>query len=296
MPLITDYNSLSQAIADYTHRSDLYSPSGGTFLTDYFLQSAQEMINKDIFDKNFGNGISFMEAAYGPAVIAGGTTYLPTGYIAPKLFKIANSGGTVSTLIPKAATWIYDRYPIRQATGLPAYIARDLQGAVSFTGVLAAGVLTASAVTGVFQTGNLLAGTGLPTQASSVTITAQLTGTTGGAGTYSVSNTTLSVTSQAMTAGGNVFVFGPYPDSGYTVSGTFYQIAPLLNATQTTNWMVLNVPNTFFAAAMMKAMLFLRDTEGLELWNGVYQGEIQQLINQDKAERWGSATMQIEQG
>lgn len=220
MPTITDYASVSQAIADYTHRSDLYSPAGGTFYTDYFLQAAQEMINKDIFDKNLGNGISFMEAPYGPYTITGGTTPLPTGYIAPKLFKIADSGGSVNTLIPKAAAWIYDRYPIRQAMGLPAYIARD----------------------------------------------------------------------------GGSFIYGPYPDSAYTVSGTFYQAASLLNGTQTTNWMTTNTPNLLFAAAMKKAMLFLRDTEGYQLWESVYQSEIQQLIDQDKGERWGSATLQIELG
>lgn len=295
MSLIVDYGSLSQAIADYTHRSDLYSPAAGTNITDYFLQAAQEMINKDVFDKNFGNGVSFMEAAYGPDVIAGGTTYVPTGYISPKFFTLADNGGNVSTLIQKNAAWLYDRYSVRQPMGLPAYIARDVQSAVSFTGTLAAGVLTTSAVTGTLQPGNMLAGAGLPTQASSVSIAAQLTGTTGGAGTYST-NSTLSIGPIAMTAGGSVFIFGPYPDSAYTIGGTYYQTAPLLNSTQTTNWMVTSAPNLIFAAAMMQAMLYTRDTEGYQLWSGVYQGAIQQLLDQDKAERWGSATMQIEQG
>lgn len=222
MSLIIDYASLSQAIADYTHRSDLYSPAAGTNITDYFLQAAQEMINKDVFDKNFGNGVSYMETYYGPNVIASGTVPVPTGYICPKFFRIADGSGNIQTLKIRDPQWIYDRYPMRAPEGLPAYIARDV------------------------------------------------------------------------TATGSVFVFGPYPDSAYTVDGTVYQKAPLLNATQTTNWMVTNTPNMIFAAAMMKAMLYTRDTEGLALWKGVYEEEIQQLIDQDKAERWGSATMQIE--
>lgn len=225
MPTINDYASLSQAIADYTHRSDLYSPSGGTFITDYFLQAAQEMINKDIFDKNFGNGISLMEAYYGPQTVTNGVTTVPANYLAPKFFTVSDNGGNVFTLILKDPEWIYDRYPVRQPMGLPAYIARDVQP-----------------------------------------------------------------------NGTSAFIFGPYPDSAYTIAGTIYSAAPLLNQTLTTNWMVTSAPNVFFAAAMSQAMLYLRDTEGFELWDGRYQSKLQQLIDQDKAERWGSATLQMEQG
>lgn len=225
MPVISDYGSLSQAIADYTHRSDLYSPAAGNNTSDYFLQSAQEMINKDIFDKNFGNGIELMEAYYGPQVITNGITPVPTDYLAPKYFNIADNGGNVFTLILKDPQWIYDTYPVRQPTRCPAYIARDVQP-----------------------------------------------------------------------NGSNGFIFGPYPDSAYTVGGTYYQKAALLNATQTTNWMVISAPTVFFAAAMIEAMLYTRDSEGTQIWQGIYQARLQQLIDQDKAERWGSATMQIELG
>jgi len=223
VPTISDYASLSQAIADYTHRSDLYSPAGGTFITDYFLQAAQEMINKDVFDKNDGNGISLMEAYYGPNTITNGTVPVPTGFIAPKYFTMADGGGNVQTLIWKDPQWIYARYPLRQAQGPPAYIARDVQP-----------------------------------------------------------------------GGTSAFVFGPYPDSAYSIQGTYYQTAALLNATQTTNWMVTSAPNLIFCAAMMKAMLYLRDVEGKQLWQAEYESELEQILNKDKAERWGSATMQIE--
>lgn len=225
MPTITDYGSLSQAIADYTHRSDLYSPAAGTNTTDYFLQAAQEMINKDVFDKNDGNGIAYMEAYYGPNTITNGTVPLPTGFLAPKVFTIADNGGNVFTLNWKDPQWIYNCYPVRQAMGLPAYISRDLQ-----------------------------------------------------------SN------------GTSAFIFGPYPDSAYSVQGTYYQAAPLLNGTQTTNWMVTSAPNLFFCACMTKAMLYLRDAEGKAMWQAEYESELEQLLNRDKAERWGSATMQIELG
>lgn len=67
----------------------------------------------------------------------------------------------------------------------------------SFTGVLAAGVLTTSAVTGTIYVGATIAGVGVT---PSTCITAQLTGTTGGAGTYSVTGTQ-TLASVAMTIG-----------------------------------------------------------------------------------------------
>lgn len=296
MPLITDYGSISQAIADYTHRSDLFNQAAGTNVTDYFLQSAQEMINKDIFDQNFGNGIQYMEAAYGPAPINGGSIYYPAGYLAPKNFTCADGGGNVFTLEFKAAAWIYDRYPMRQPQGLPAFIARDVQSAVAFTGAIANGILTASNVVGTLRVGNILSDASLlPIGVSAVMITGLLSGT-GGVGTYSVSNTALAIAAESMTAGGSVFIFGPYPDSAYTVQGVYYKAAALLNSTNTTNWMVTNIPNLFFAAAMMEASLYLRDTEGLQLWSAKYEAGLKQLLDQDKAERWGSATMEVALG
>jgi len=57
----------------------------------------------------------------------------------------------------------------------------------SFTGVIASNVLTASVVTGTIYVGATITGTGVN---PNTVITAQLTGTTGGAGTYSVTGTT----------------------------------------------------------------------------------------------------------
>lgn len=81
---------------------------------------------------------------------------------------------------------------------LPAASAADLNCA--FTGVIAVttGILTASSVTaGVLASGQLLTGGTTP---AGTTITAQLTGTAGGAGTYQTSIVT-AVASTPMTAG-----------------------------------------------------------------------------------------------
>lgn len=67
--------------------------------------------------------------------------------------------------------------------------------ATSFTGIVANGVLTASAVTGTIPIGGVIAGTGVT---GGTVILNQLTGTTGAAGTYTVSGST-TVASTTMT-------------------------------------------------------------------------------------------------
>ena len=42
---------------------------------------------------------------------------------------------------------------------------------------------------------------------------------------------------------GTNFVFGPYPDSLYSLQGTFYQTAAQLTVSNPTNWMVLGQPH-----------------------------------------------------
>lgn len=290
MALIVDYASLKQAVTDFAHRSDL--ASGGYI--DYFIQNAQEMINKDIPERNMGNFIRYQEAAYAPIAIAG-NAQVPTDWMGAKAFQIVDGGGNVSTLIMKDPQWIYSVYTDLQAQGLPAYMARNVMPTATFSGSISGTTLTvASGLTGTVYTGqpvddvtgNIKFGT---------IITGQLTGTTGSTGTYTV-NISQSVASESMTAGGEIFVFAPYPDSAYTLQGTYYAEAPLLSATQTTNWMVLKAPLLLHAACMMSAGPFLKDANALSMWASIYQSQMENLISRDKAERWAAATMQVEVG
>jgi hypothetical protein len=76
-----------------------------------------------------------------------------------------------------------------------SFTASIAPASASLTGVLASGVLTASSVTGQIVPGATLTGSGVN---ANTTITSQLTGTPGGAGTYQTSGTQ-TVSSEAMT-------------------------------------------------------------------------------------------------
>lgn len=87
-----------------------------------------------------------------------------------------------------AVTGVLDGYALENPLG-------TLSGA-SFTGVIAGNVLTASSVTGTITGGQMLNGTGI---VSGTAITEQVSGTTGGAGTYNL-NISQTVASEAMTS------------------------------------------------------------------------------------------------
>lgn len=214
MPLVVDYPTLKQSILDFTHRSDLAS------FVDYFIQGAQDQFNNDIFDRNEGNGIRYMEAPFTGTISGTGTVAVPSDWMAPKDFQVVQGNAQVGTLSFKSVPWIYSAYPNRAPAGLPAYMARE----------------------------------------------------------------------------GSNFIFGPFPDSAYVLQGTYYSLAPLLTSGAPTNWMVTSTPLHFQAICMMKAALFLRDTELLQTWGAIYEGLLQPLLDRDKAERWTMATMQIELG
>src|ERR1700691_3177870 len=152
MAVITDYASVTQAISDFCHRQDMQT---GLY-TDYFIQGAIEKIQDDTFAANFGNGVRFMENAYAPYAIQG-TAPVPSDWLSPKSFQIQDGSGAVFTMIFKAAAWIYDQYPLRQSSGLPAYIARDVMAPCSLTASLAAGTLTVTGTPpGVLKTGMII--------------------------------------------------------------------------------------------------------------------------------------------
>lgn len=289
---ILDYESLTQAITDWTHRPDLVA----NLYSDYFMQTAQNKLAKDIIRVNMGNGIQAMEEAMIPIQIQGGTAPVPADWFTPKALQVQDNGGDVFTLIFKAAAWIYDEYPIRQPEGLPAYIARDVQAPCVFNGSTVGNVLTVNSVTsGVIQTGMILddASGFLPAQTVITGFTGN--GTVGGAGTYTTS-TSSTINAEGMTGGGNVFIFGPYPDSAYTIQGTYYSKGIPLSNQNTTNWMVLQTPEALHAGCMIEAGKFLKDATMVQTWAPIYQDFVQSIVDQDRGERFASSTMQIELG
>lgn len=243
MPTITNYTTLGQAIQDFSHRSSLAS------YVDYFIQCAQEDIERDVLTENMGEGIRAMEVAFpltsmaqtedGEMVVP-----VPSDLIGIKVMKLHAPSGCVGTLYLKPVEWIYDRYSRRMSGGPPKYMARS----------------------------RLLTGTQLTIDSQTITVDSQTT------------------TVDTINEG---FVFGPYPDQIYSISGTYYASAPLLSSIVPTNWMVTYAPLLMLAACMVHAARFLKDMGAIQMWQQDYGARLEKLINADKAQRYSSGTMSV---
>jgi hypothetical protein len=87
------------------------------------------------------------------------------------------------------------------------------------------------------------------------------------------------------------FIFGPYPDSAYTVKGTYYKKLTAVSAT--VNSLYTNQPDLYVAASLAEAFRFLRNDNMQKYWEGRYT-EIKNSINaQDKAERISGGPLQM---
>lgn len=287
MPSVVDYASLKQALQDFPHRASI-----ATYV-DYFIGGAHERIQQDIFVRNDGQGTKDMELTVDLTIEpTTGMIAVPSGFLqwrqAPRLIL----SGQVQELDVKDAAWIYENYPANGSTGIPSFIGEDTVGPASFTGSIAGGTLTVTAVASGTILAGPVSGTGIPanTMITSVAGTSGFTGT-GGTGTYPVSNSTITVGSEAMTSGGDVFVFGPPPDSGYQMLGVYYASAAVLSGSTATNWIVLTIPYTLLAAAMMGACKFLKDAEQLEVWKGDYEERLTAYCLADKAKRYAGKSL-----
>src|SRR5690242_4327187 len=69
---------------------------------------------------------------------------------------------------------------------------------------------------------------------------------------------------------GNSFIFGPYPDSLYTVGGVYYQnLGPL--SVNTAHAAFTNNPDVYLFGTLLQAVRTLKDDAGIQRWQPLYQ-------------------------
>lgn len=69
---------------------------------------------------------------------------------------------------------------------------------------------------------------------------------------------------------GTNFIFGPYPDSTYTIKGTYYKRLDSLSDSNTDNWLTDTYPSLILAASMADACAFIKDDAKLAYWEAKY--------------------------
>lgn len=200
---IVDYASLAQAMRDFAHRTDIAN------FQDYMIQFGQNRIVNDILKQNYGSGVKWQETSFGSLAIDPNSGYatVPADYIGMKQMSVSDGDGDQFDLLYKDTSWMYSNYPVRQPTGLPAYVARE----------------------------------------------------------------------------GSNFIFGPFPDSAYTLAGYYYGRGPLLSSSVTTNWIITTAPDLFLAACMLELQPFIKGDS--TQWAAIYQDKLTSLIAADTADK-----------
>lgn len=87
------------------------------------------------------------------------------------------------------------------------------------------------------------------------------------------------------------FIFGPYPDSGYTIKGVYYKKLDPLSDANTSNWLITDAPDLILFASLCEAEPFIKNDPRLVLWEAKYQNAKTEIRNQDRDEEFSGSVM-----
>jgi hypothetical protein len=87
---------------------------------------------------------------------------------------------------------------------------------------------------------------------------------------------------------GDNFIFGPYPDTTYTIRGTYYKRLTALSASNTSNYFTGNGADLLFWASLAEAELYLKNDNRTVLWEQKYQQARAMITKERNRERTGN--------
>jgi hypothetical protein len=188
---ITTYAELKTAVANWLHRDDL------TSYVDDIITLGERRILREIRTRD-------MEASLN-LTLSNGVATVPSDYVALKHARI--DGSPSRPLSQMGASQVYQKFPLRSASGIPQYIAVD----------------------------------------------------------------------------NGSFIFGPFPDSSYTLLGTYYKRLSALSSG--TNTLFTSNPDLYLAASLSEALAFNANDKRLAVWEAKYQSIKEMLNSEDEAAR-----------
>ena len=82
-----------------------------------------------------------------------------------------------------------------------------------------------------------------------------------------------------------IFVFGPFPDSQYSLAATYYYQDTLLSSSYTSNFLTVNYPNILLWATLAEAAAFVQDQQSLQWWEQKLNGALRvlQVVNRNES-------------
>ena len=83
------------------------------------------------------------------------------------------------------------------------------------------------------------------------------------------------------------FIFGPEPDSTYTIKGTYWAKPTLLRSFASdaaAHWLIVNAPDICIYGALLQSAPFLRNDSRLQVWQVMYDRAVNsyRMLNKDE--------------
>ena len=89
----------------------------------------------------------------------------------------------------------------------------------------------------------------------------------------------------------NNFIFGPYPDSGYTINGVYYRrLVPLAT---TLHALFLNNPDLYLFACLSEAELIIGRDDRIKIWEAKYQKILSDVNGMDRKEQASGSGLRV---
>lgn len=90
---------------------------------------------------------------------------------------------------------------------------------------------------------------------------------------------------------GENFIFGPYPDSNYTIKGIYYKRLTALSDSNTTNWFTTNAPDLLVFAALIESEVFVKNDVRMPMWQAKYDQVLEQISAEEQRERYSGSSL-----
>jgi len=88
-------------------------------------------------------------------------------------------------------------------------------------------------------------------------------------------------------------IFGPYPDSAYTVKGIYYKRLIALSASNTTNYFTGDGADALFFASLAEAEPFLKNDQRLVIWEAKYRDATNRINKEEKRRRFRGGPLRM---
>lgn len=87
------------------------------------------------------------------------------------------------------------------------------------------------------------------------------------------------------------FEFGPYPDTTYTVLGTYYARPTALSGSNETNFLITNYPDLIFFGSLVESVSLTGDSTRLTEWVAKYEDAEQSIKFEEKRQRFSGSPL-----